>query len=167
MLELFDLAAHNKRTQPRTPLPPVLAREFAVTGVDWLRYRDLADDLWAFKERVLAEQAEAHRRAQREEAAAVQAVALIESSSAYRLVQRCKRLPLYRLYARGRFGPDWEAALQDRPNEGAHHRLARIRASRSYRAIATLKRLPPVQVISRLRHGKDYRDSLPELIRHD
>jgi hypothetical protein len=37
-------------------------------------------------------------------------VACIRTSRAYRLIQALKRNPLYRLYARRRWGPDWELA---------------------------------------------------------
>jgi hypothetical protein len=153
LVELFGLAAHHKRTRPRQAVSPGLAQEIAVAGIDWIRTRDLCEQLWPYRERVQSAEAEQRRRTERERAAAERAVGFIEASSSWKLIQAARRL--------ARRGPD----TTDLPDPVA--RLNHIRASTSYKLITVVKRLPPLSMISRLRHGPDYRQGMPEAIRDD
>jgi glycosyltransferase involved in cell wall biosynthesis/GT2 family glycosyltransferase len=153
LAELFQLAAHHKRTRPRQSVSLGLAQELAVAGIDWIRTRDLCEYLWPFRQRTLDAEAEQRRRAERERTAAAQAVGFIESSASWKLIQAARRLALR--------GPD----TSNPPDPVA--RLNHIRASTSYKIITVVKRLPPLSVISRLRHGPDYRQGMPEAIRED
>lgn len=153
LLELFDLAAHHKRTRPRPVVSAELAQELAVAGVDWVRTRDLCEQIWPYRQRVLDAEAERRRRAEHERAAAARAVGYIESSASWKLLQVARRLALR--------GPDTPDARD--PVE----RLDRLRASTTYKVMTLVKRLPPVSLVSRLRHGADYRRDVPEAIRRD
>lgn len=153
LLELFDLAAHHKRTRPRPQVCAELAQELAVAGVDWVRTRDLCEYLWPYRQRVLDAEAEGRRRADHERAAAAQAVGFIESSASWRLLQTARRLALR--------GPD--NADRTDPVERLNH----IRASKTYKVMTVVKALPPITLISRLRHGPDHLRDVPEAIRDD
>ncbi len=153
MQALFDLAAHHKRTQPRQVLTRGLARELAVAGIDWVRTRDLAEQLWPFRERHLDAERQERRRRERERAEAAAAVEFIENSASWRLVQAARRVALR--------GPDHHPGLDP------VQRLAQIRSSTSYRIVTVVKQLPPVSIVSRLRHGKDHRNERPEPLRGD
>ncbi len=74
----------------------------------------------------------------------------IENSRAWRCVQRAKRNVVYRMIARLRFGPRWDA--QDDTNNPAV-RLARIKNSRAYRSIQALKRNPIYRWYARRKYG--------------
>jgi hypothetical protein len=153
LLELFDLAAHHKRTRPRATVAPELAQELAVAGIDWIRTRDLCEYLWPYRQRVLDAEAEDRRRVDHERAAAARAVGFIESSASWKLLQTARRLALR--------GPD--TAGQADPVERLNH----IRASKTYKVLTVIKRLPPLTLVSRLRHGPDYQRDVPEAIRND
>jgi hypothetical protein len=76
----------------------------------------------------------------------------IESSRAWRCVQRAKRNFVYRLIARLRFGPYWDV---ERDLENPALRLARIKNSRAYRAIQALKRNAVYRWYARRRYGNE------------
>ncbi len=161
---IFGRAARLKHAAPRQTLTPAFAREVAITGIDWVRQRDLCDQLWPGHQRAMALEAERQHEHERALRAAEHALGYIERSTTWRLVQGCKNFPLYTLYARARYGREWA-----RPESAADpaDRLARIRASRSYRVITTIKRLPPANLITRMRHGTDHHRDIPELLRGD
>jgi glycosyltransferase involved in cell wall biosynthesis len=153
LIDLFDLARHHQRTQPRQVLTPGLAHELAVAGLDWVRVRDLADFLWPYRQQMLDEQA---RRQRQEEAArrdAARAVGYIENSTSWRLVQVARRLALR--------GPDHH------PHLDPVQRLEQIKSSTSYKVVTVIKQLPPIRLVSRLRHGPDAHRDVPDPLRRD
>lgn len=81
-------------------------------------------------------------------AAARTALAHLEGSRAWRMAQALKRTPLYRAYARARFGPGWD--LVD-PAEDPRQRLERISRSRIARIIQAMKRTGAYRFYARRR----------------
>lgn len=153
LVELFDLAAHHKRTRPRQTLSQGLAQELAVAGIDWIRTRDLCEYLWPYRAEALQRREADVVWADQRRAAAATAVSWIESSTGWKLVQAARILSL-----RGR-----EIPHLDDPEA----RLEHIRRSASYRLMMSLKRLPPISVVSRLRHGSDAHRTVPDVLRYD
>lgn len=151
LVELFELAAHNQRTQPRQVLTPGLAHELAVAGLDWVRMRDLADQLWPYRQQVIDEQAQHRRRAEAARSEAARAVGFIENSTSWRLVQAARRLTLR--------GPDHH------PHLDPVQRLEQIKASTSFKVVTVIKQLPPVKLVSRMRHGPDPHRDVPGPLR--
>lgn len=169
MLDLFNLAARHKSLTPRPALDAHLASELTRAAIESLRAQELADYLWQYRVRWYDLQAQ-HRdtsAADSSDSAAEHALRYIESSALYRLVRSCKRLPLYGLVARARFGPEWQRELEAFNSAPPAERLDRIRNSAAYKAMVTVKKLPPVKVVSRLRHGREFRDHIPEPLRND
>jgi len=163
--EVLAIAMHHRRTRPIPGLPANVAREQALYGIDWLRVCDMVNDLearYARADRAIAESR--HHRHQRR-AAAELALAHIESSRTWKLVQALKNTGLYRLFARARYGRDWRGVLEVRREPTDH--LEHIRRSRTYKLLSKMKRLPPVVIVSRARHGRDYRSGIPDMIRND
>lgn len=151
LVELFELARHYQRTQPRQPLSPGLAHELAVSGIDWVRVRDLADELWPYRQQVLDEQARRQRTQESARVEAARAVGFIENSRSWKLVQAARRLA-------GR-GPDHHPGLDP------VQRLEQIKSSASFRVVTVIKQLPPVKLVSRLRHGPEHDQQTPEPLR--
>lgn len=168
MLQLFDRAAALRNSRPRKPLEPQLARELTAAAIESLRAQELADVLWQYRARYYqltgGAPPEPLTPAQAHEHEAAHAMAHLESSRSWRLVQSLKRLPPYAIYARARWGPNRDL---DAPNadETAAARLERVQASRAYRALIRIKRLPPVRVVTRMRHGRDYQSRIPPALR--
>ncbi|GMU81256.1 MAG: hypothetical protein AMXMBFR47_11270 [Planctomycetota bacterium] len=77
----------------------------------------------------------------------------IENSRTWRSVQRLKRFPPYRLFARLRHGRDWETRLA---SGDPHERLRRIKSSTAYRLIQLMKALPFYQWYARRKYGPDF-----------
>ncbi len=77
----------------------------------------------------------------------------IENSRFWKLLQSFKRNPLYRAYARLRFGAEW-----DRPpaGEDPRVRLDRIKSSRAYRAIQAVKRSSFYRMYARRKYGSEF-----------
>lgn len=101
----------------------------------------------------------AHRPAespeQRVERVAARELARIQSSRSWRMLMFVKRTPPYRLVARLRFGPGWEARAQ---GGSARLRLARLRRSRAYRLVQAVKSLPPARWYASRKYGPEHLD---------
>ncbi len=165
MIAMLALARQRKQMVPKPVISWRFAQEAAVQAVELARLERLADELWAQRHTEQQQAAVALQTGQsvaelirhmlpevaREE------VNYIESSRAWRLVQRVKRFPLYRWLADVRFGPGWD---QEDPYEDPRERLLRIVNSRSYRAIQALKRMTFYRWYARRKYGPDYRRAL-------
>ncbi|MFM9994721.1 MAG: hypothetical protein ACKVU4_02845 [Phycisphaerales bacterium] len=71
---------------------------------------------------------------------------LLEGSRAWRVVNAIKRTPVFALYARRRWGPDWDRPVEF---ETAEARLERLRASRTYRFVEGLHASPIYRIVTR------------------
>lgn len=167
MVELFERAERLRDREPRVRLPRELAREMAMQGIEWVRTMELADHLWAAREKMLSRQRKAGRvgrgggeRGETEAASLERALSHIENSRTWRLLQGVKGTLPYRLLARARFGPEWDAPVED-----AAARYARITGSRSFRMIRGLKRVPPYRVYAKVRYGQHFEHGVPELLK--
>lgn len=80
----------------------------------------------------------------------------IESSGSWKAIQRLKRSKPYRLLARLRFGPGWDATP---PDEGPVEKLKRIKSSRFYRGLQAFKSNRFYLWYARRKYGPDF--SLP------
>ena len=54
MVELFELAHRRRETRSIAPVDPALAHEIAIRAVEMVRLQNLADYLWAERDRLLA-----------------------------------------------------------------------------------------------------------------
>jgi glycosyltransferase involved in cell wall biosynthesis len=137
MARAFEVAREPANRAAPTRLDGGLAVEWAAQAVEQTRLQRLAETLWLERSRLQATSSPTTVSAAVDPHLAALEVAAIEASRAWRTVARLKRNPVYRSWARLRYGRDWDAA--DSRDE-AIVRLARIRASRSYRVLQALKR---------------------------
>lgn len=152
---LISQAMDLAREQPRPPVSKALGYELAIRGIEYLRLHDLADSLWAERERLrqivgaqpLGAPVSVPNAA---DIAAETELAAIEQSRLYSFVRLAKSNPVYRGLARLRWGPGWNNAD---PNEPAPRRLARLKASRSYRLIQSLKSTSLYRVYALRKYG--------------
>jgi len=165
MAAMLALARQRKQTVPKPAVSRRFAQEAAVQAVELARLECLADELRVQRATVQRQAAVAAQTGQsvaelirqmlpevaREE------VNYIESSRAWRLVQRVKRFPVYRWLANVRFGPGWD---REDPYEDPRERLLRIVNSRSYRTIQALKRTTLYRWYARRKYGPEYRRAL-------
>ena len=77
----------------------------------------------------------------------------IQNSNLWRALQRLKRNPAYRAYARLRFGRDWERAPEA---ADPRTRLRDLKASRGFRAIQWLKRTSLYRWYARRKYGDEF-----------
>jgi hypothetical protein len=73
----------------------------------------------------------------------------IENSRAWQSIQRWKRRWPFRIWARWKYGDNWDRAVYADPVE----RLTAIKNSRAYRMIQAVKRTPVHRVYARRRYG--------------
>lgn len=136
---LLRRASELHRADPRPTMPAAWMAEAATRAVEFCRLDQEASLLWA-ERATLAHPA--HPQSADPDAQALCELAEIERSRAWRAIEAVKATPLYRLVARLRWGPGWEAMLTS-PESGPEsptQRLARIRAARSFRALERLRR---------------------------
>lgn len=149
MIELFALAQRNALERPRERIGRAIAHELAVQGVESVRLHELSEELWQYRDRVMAMNGIA--RSPESIIEAKRALAQIERADSWRAIGRLKQTLPYRLIARVRFGAGWER-WQTEGDEC--QRLSRIQQSRTYRLIQALKASAPGRLITRLRHGE-------------
>ena len=165
MASMLALARQRKQTVPKPAVSRRFAQEAAVQAVELARLECLADELWVQRATVQRQAAVAAQTGrsvaelirQMLPEVAREEVNYIESSRAWRLVQRVKRFPVYRWVADLRFGPGWD---REDPYEDPRERLLRIVSSRSYRAIQVFKRMSLYRWYARRRYGPEYRRAL-------
>ncbi len=78
----------------------------------------------------------------------------IENSRAWRTIQRAKENPIYRVFARLRWGPDWDSRRTDEP---VTVRLARLKSSNAFRIIQAVKRTPMYRWYAVRKYGSDWK----------
>jgi hypothetical protein len=146
MLRAFEAARApaNRAAPPR--LAEGLALEWAAQAVELTRIQRLADTLWWER----SQRATSPHSAVIDPYLAALELAAIEASRSWRAVGLLKRNPLYRAWARLRYGRGWDVA--DTRDEVVV-RLARIQASRIYRILQTLKRTWLYRRYAARRHG--------------
>jgi glycosyltransferase involved in cell wall biosynthesis len=150
MARAFEVAREPANRAAPTRLAGGLAVEWAAQAVEQTRLQRLADRLWLERSSPQATSSLTSVSAAIDPYLAAREVAAIEASRAWRTVTRLKRNPVYRSWARLRYGRGWDAP--DSRDE-ATLRLARIRASRSYRIVQALKRTWPYRRYAARRYG--------------
>jgi len=157
MVDLFERARALKKTSPRPSIPRRYALECATQAVEYVRLNRTVDELW-IRQRTLDRQeqgaADATGAGDLFEQLRVQnELAYIENSRTWQLVLTIKRNPLYRLWARSRYGPAWDAAPSD---ESPMRRLDRIRKSRYFRLVRAVRQSRPYGWYARHRYGPSF-----------
>lgn len=164
MVELLEKARCLRAESPRPAISRGYGYETAVQAIEYVRITECLDVLWQANEGRVARADRAHGDAEAEAITAdvsgrhepydrmlaVAQLTHIENSRSWRLVQRLKRNPLYRVTARLRFGPGWDAVD---PGEDPRVRLERIRNSNAYRMIQAIKRTPFYRWYARRKYG--------------
>lgn len=151
MVELFGQAVRLAADSPRTAVPLALGRECAVQALELIRLDyPLPADASTETQTTPAPQPMTPEQAFGRDLLIQSELDYIEHSGSWQMIQRLKRLALYRAIARIHYGPGWD--LQD-PHENTAQRLARIKNSRAYRLIQAVKRTPMHRWYAKRRYG--------------
>ena len=150
---LLRRAAELSRGTPRGRVGPATAEECAVRAMEYQRVHDLCEKLWAERDELrsrLAMSPASGPRLDDTGSNAERELDAIESSRAWRTMQRLKENPVYGALARLRWGGGWQMMDSKEPPAA---RLARIKNSNSYRFIMSLKRSPLYRFYSSRKRG--------------
>lgn len=150
LLTVFEAARKRAAQREAAPVSPSLALEWVTQALESMRLSHTADALWREVRGGLRADSALSGRGFVSRLQVEAELDRIESSRSWRLVQRFKRNPLYRMSARVRFGPGWDPP---RESEDPLTRLHRITASRSYRLVEALKKGPASRLYARRRDG--------------
>jgi glycosyltransferase involved in cell wall biosynthesis len=154
---LLQQAIDLRRTQPRPAVPVGVATEIAARGVEYLRVHEVADHLWADRERLrmaVGGAGPGPASVTADDSCAELELARIESSRLYGVIRLLKANPFYSVTARLRWGEGWNRHDSASP---APQRLARLKASRSYRFIQAIKSTSLYRLYALRKYG-----SIPE-----
>ncbi|MHC4443408.1 MAG: glycosyltransferase [Planctomycetota bacterium] len=157
MVELFGLAGRLKERHPRAEVNKALGLECATQALEFLRLSQFADQLWSEREGIFKrpglESADRMENQLYQDLRIQAELEYIENSRSWRVIQRFKRIWIYRLFAYIVHGKDWD---RNQHYNDPRERLAAIKKSRSFRMLQAVKGTSIYRVYARRKYGPNY-----------